>query len=103
VQRFEELRVSGQVAVAIEFAQSNPSADDQTPASAQLMPDVFKDVRAVLDAHPGSAPIEVRWKDSNGGAARLRSRSLKVAANGAALAELRALLGQARVKLVRVG
>ena len=102
VQRFEELRVSGQVAVAIEFAQSNSGAND-TSLAAELMPDVFKDVRAVLDAHPGSAPIEVRWKDSNGGAALLRSRSLKVAANGAALAELRALLGQARVKLVRVG
>jgi hypothetical protein len=67
------------------------------------MPDVFKDVRAVLDAHPGSAPVEVRWKDTAGSTARLRSRSLKVAANGAALTELRALLGPARVKLVRVG
>jgi hypothetical protein len=66
------------------------------------MPDVFRDVRAVLDAHPGSAPVEVRWKDEAGGVARLRSRSLKVAANGAALAELRALLGVGRVKLVRV-
>ena len=103
VQRFEEVRVSGQVAVSIELAASNPGTDDQTPASADLMPDVFKDVRAVLDAHPGSAPVEVRWKDSDGGSARLRSRSLKVAANGAALAELRALLGPARVRLVRVG
>jgi DNA polymerase-3 subunit alpha len=104
VQRFEEVRVSGQVAVSIELVPAGPiTTDDQTPASADLMPDVFKDVRAVLDAHPGSAPVEVRWKDSDGGSARLRSRSLKVAANGAALAELRALLGPARVKLVRVG
>ena len=104
VQRFEEVRVSGQVAVSIELAPTLPTTtEDQIPASAELMPDVFKDVRAVLDAHPGSAPVEVRWKDSTGGAARLRSRSLKVAANGAALAELRALLGPARVKLVRVG
>jgi DNA polymerase-3 subunit alpha len=104
VQRFEEVRVSGQVAVSIELAPARPSTtDDQTPASADLMPGVFSDVRAVLDAHPGSAPVEVRWNDSDGGSARLRSRSLKVAANGAALAELRALLGPARVKLVRVG
>ena len=68
----------------------------------ELQPDVFRDVRAVLDAHPRSAPIEVRWSDGNGGGTRLRSRSLKMAANGAALAELRALLGPARVKLVRV-
>ena len=101
VQRFEELRVSGQVAVSIELA--TPATDDQQPDTPDLMPDVFKDVRAVLDAHPGSAPVEVRWNDKTGGNARLRSRSLKVAANGAALAELRALLGQSRVKLVRVG
>ena len=103
VQRFEELRVSGQVAVSIELAASLPTTDDTPAAVPALMPDVFKDVRAVLDAHPGSAPVEVRWNDKTGGNARLRSRSLKVAANGAALAELRALLGQARVKLVRVG
>jgi hypothetical protein len=103
VQRFEELRVSGQVAVSIELAPSLPVTDDQSPPPADLMPDVFKDVRAVLDAHPGAAPVEVRWNDKTGTSARLRSRSLKVAANGAALAELRALLGPARVKLVRVG
>jgi DNA polymerase III subunit alpha len=103
VQRFEELRVSGQVAVSIELAPSLPVTDDQSTPSADLMPDVFKDVRAVLDAHPGSAPVEVRWNDKTGSTARLRSRTLKVAANGAALAELRALLGPARVKLVRVG
>ena len=100
VQRFEELRVSGQVAVSIELAPAHAAADES--AAAELLPDVFKDVRAVLDAHPGSAPVEVRWKDNTGSAARLRSRSLKVAANGAALAELRALLGPGRVKLVRV-
>ena len=103
VQRFEELRVSGQVAVSIELAATLPTTDDQPPANPDLMPDVFKDVRAVLDAHPGSAPVEVRWNDQTGSSARLRSKSLKVAANGAALAELRALLGPARVKLVRVG
>ena len=103
VQRFEELRVSGQVAVSIELAPAQPVTDDQSTASPALLPDVFKDVRAVLDAHPGSAPVEVRWKDKAGAASRLRSRSLKVAANGAALAELRALLGPSRVKLVRVG
>jgi len=103
VQRFEELRVSGQVAVSIELSpEGSPATDDQAPGPTALAPDVFKDVRAVLDAHPGSAPVEVRWKDGSGSGARLRSRSLKVAANGAALAELRALLGAGRVKLVRV-
>jgi DNA polymerase-3 subunit alpha len=101
VQRFEELRVSGQVAVSIELATGPRVAGDES-AGAELLPDVFRDVRAVLDAHPGSAPIEVRWNDEKGHATRLRSRSLKVAANGVALAELRALLGPGRVKLVRV-
>jgi hypothetical protein len=87
--------------VSIELAPAQPAPGDESPV-AELLPDVFKDVRAVLDAHPGSAPVEVRWKDQSGRAARLRSRSLKVAANGAALAELRALLGPGRVKLVRV-
>jgi DNA polymerase-3 subunit alpha len=102
VQRFEELRVSGQVAVSIELAPARPATDDESAALAELLPDVFKDVRAVLEAHPGSAPVEVRWRDESGRGARLRSKSLKVAANGAALAELRALLGPSRVKLVRV-
>jgi DNA polymerase-3 subunit alpha len=102
VQRFEELRVSGQVAVSIELSPARPATDEESAAAGDLLPDVFKDVRAVLDAHPGAAPVEVRWKDEAGRSARLRSRSLKVAANGAALAELRALLGPARVKLVRV-
>jgi DNA polymerase-3 subunit alpha len=101
VQRFEELRVSGQVAVSIELATGPHVAGDES-IGAELLPDVFRDVRAVVDAHPGSAPIEVRWKDDKGHATRLRSRSLKVAANGVALAELRALLGPGRVKLVRV-
>jgi DNA polymerase-3 subunit alpha len=102
VQRFEELRVSGQVAVSIELSPARPATDEESAAAGDLLPDVFKDVRAVLEAHPGAAPVEVRWKDEAGRSARLRSRSLKVAANGAALAELRALLGPARVKLVRV-
>lgn len=99
VQRFEELRVSGQVAVAIELAPQPAAADLDTDP--ELPPDVFRDVRAVIDAHPGSAPVEVRFRDADG-SARLRSKTLKVAASGAALAELRALLGPGRVKLVRV-
>jgi hypothetical protein len=62
---------------------------------------VIDDVRAVVEAHPGSAPLELRWSDGNGSQARFRSRSLKVAATNAALNELRALLGNERVRLVR--
>jgi DNA polymerase-3 subunit alpha len=43
----------------------------------------------------------VQWNDGNGSRARLRSRSLKIAASQAALTDLRALLGADRVRLVR--
>ncbi|MFL5582696.1 MAG: DNA polymerase III subunit alpha [Gemmatimonadaceae bacterium] len=93
VTRFEELRGTGQVAVALELA-----------AGANLTPTVMQDVRAVLDAYqgvPGAPPVEVRWTDGGGTRARLRSRSLTLAASPAALSELRALLGHERVRLVR--
>ena len=88
--RFEELRASGQMAIAIDLA-----------GGANMPPEVMDDVRAVIEAHHGSTPVELRWSDGNGSRARLRSRSLKLAATGAALTELRALLGQERVRLVR--
>jgi DNA polymerase III subunit alpha len=137
VQRFEELRISGLVAVSIELrdevrepvpsaarvargeARDEPGgqageSDETEPSeltassalSAQrsaLLPEIFNDVRAVIDAHPGSAPLEVRWTDGSGNRARLRSRTLKMAASSAALSDLRALLGHERVRLVRGG
>ena len=92
IQRFAEVRSAGTVAVAIDLGRG-PT----------LPPDVMRDVRAVAEAHPGASPIEVRWHDAAGGAApaRWRSRTLRIAATGAALTELRALLGQDRVRLVR--
>jgi DNA polymerase-3 subunit alpha len=92
VQRFEELRSSGQIAVAIEL--DGEAGDDDYP----LTPDVLRDVRAVVESHPGSAPLEVRWRR---GPARLRSRSFRVAASPLLLHELRGLLGTRRVRLVR--
>ena len=91
VTRLAEKRVNGQVAVAIELA-----------AGADLAPSVMRDVRATCDAYPGTAALELRWRDQRAGqTARFRSRSLTVAASNAALNELRALLGEDRVKLVR--
>ena len=84
-----EFRANGQVAVAIE------------PTERQLPPDVMADVASVVGTHPGGAPIELRWSTADGGVSRWRSRSLKVAASGPALRELRALLGEERVRLVR--
>ena len=99
VQRFEELRVAGQVGVELDLGDGRREAGD----GSSLSPDLMKDVRIVAESHPGSAPLEVRYTDAKGTPSRLRSRSIKIAANSAALGELRALLGQDRVRLVRVG
>ena len=112
VQRFEELRIAGQVTVAIELSAAGVVGTGRVPGEAgrgepgtgdrsALLPDVMQDVRAVAEAHPGAAPLELRWDDGNGTQARLRSRSIKLSATNAALTELRALLGPERVRLVR--
>ena len=94
-----ELRLTGQVAISIDLAP-----DDS------LTPDVMQDVRAVVDVHAvsqaaSSPPLELQWSDRPAGngdsRVRLRSRTLRLAATQAALADLRALLGQERVRLVR--
>ena len=91
---FAELRLNGQVAVAIDLTMGDG-----------LAADVMQDVRIVVESHStsqSSAPsLEVRWSDGNGGRARLRSRSLRLTATQSALNELRALLGSERVRLVR--
>jgi DNA polymerase-3 subunit alpha len=91
---FVEMRLTGQVAVSIDLS-----------AASTLTPEVMNDVRAVVEthatAHESSPPLEVLWNDGNGSRARLRSRSLKIAASQAALTDLRALLGADRVRLVR--
>jgi DNA polymerase-3 subunit alpha len=94
VTPFAKLRLDGKVSVAIELA-----------AGGSVTPDVMEDVRAVIDAHAtphtGAPPLELRWIDGDGTRARLKSRSLRLAATQAALTELRALLGDERVRLVR--
>ncbi|HEV8411309.1 MAG TPA: DNA polymerase III subunit alpha, partial [Gemmatimonadaceae bacterium] len=92
VTRLAELRTQGQISVSLDLTES-----------ATLPALVMQDVRAVIDAHPGSAPLEVSWNGADGTRARLRSASLKLSPASAALLELRALLGPERVHLVRGG
>jgi DNA polymerase-3 subunit alpha len=80
------------VAVAIELDRSF-----------DLPPAVMEDVRAKVEAHEGSAPLELRWRDGAGEPVRFRSRTLSVTASSAVLSDLRALLGADRVRLVRTG
>jgi DNA polymerase-3 subunit alpha len=94
VTPFAELRLNGHVSIAIELALGDA-----------VTAEVMGDVRAVIDAHAtshsGAPPLELRWNDGNGTRARLKSRSLRLAATQAALTDLRALLGTERVRLVR--
>ncbi|MEK6613081.1 MAG: DNA polymerase III subunit alpha [Gemmatimonadota bacterium] len=90
VTRLAELRTTGQIAVAIELA-----------AGSGLAGDVMRDVRAVAESHPGSAPLELHWRGADGATARFRSSSLTVSTASGSLLDLRALLGEERVRLVR--
>jgi DNA polymerase-3 subunit alpha len=87
--KLAEMRTNGQVTVAIELAKGSYSGD------------VISDVRAIAETYPGSAPLEFRWSDGTGTQARLRSRSLTLAADGAALSALRNILGESSVRLQR--
>jgi hypothetical protein len=84
-----ELRAQGTYTVAIELA------------ARELPADVMSDVASVVASHPGGAPVLLRYTGPDGSETRWRSRSLKVAASSAALNELRALLGETRVRLER--
>ena len=89
--RLAELRATpGQFAVSLDL-----DSELGLPAG------VMQDIRAVAVAHPGSAPLELRWRGPDGSPARLRSSSLKLSTTGSALLELRSLLGAERVRLVR--
>ena len=94
VTPFAEMRLNGQVSISIELVMGDALAQD-----------AIADVRAVIDAHAtahsGAPALELRWSDGNGTRARLKSRSLRLAATQAALTDLRALLGNERVRLVR--
>ena len=90
VTRLAELRTTGQIAVAIELATGSGLAGD-----------VMRDVRAVAESHPGSAPLELHWRGADGATARFRSSSLTVSTASGSLLDLRALLGEERVRLVR--
>jgi DNA polymerase III subunit alpha len=89
VKKLAELRTGGQIVVSIDLSPGAP-----------LAPEVMTDVRAVVEANPGSALLEMRWSDGNGTRVRFRSRSHAVSAT-ATLSGLREILGENRVRLER--
>jgi DNA polymerase-3 subunit alpha len=90
ITRLAELRTSGQIAVALQLA-----------SDCGLAGDVMKDVRAIAESHPGQAPLDLWWTGADGAKTRFRSSSLTVSTASPSLLELRALLGEERVRLVR--
>ncbi len=93
VTKLAELRTNGRVIVAIDLTPEGPGLP--------LTPHVMTDVRAIADASPGSAPLEVRWSDGSDPLVRFRSSSSAVSATPSTLNDLRALLGAERVRLMR--
>lgn len=92
VTRLAELQTAGHVFVAIDIDGSLADTSH-----------ILSDLRAILEEHPGSAPVEVRVRDKAGEAARFRSTRYTVSTDGPLVRELRALLGEDRVRLERVG
>ncbi|MDO8502796.1 MAG: DNA polymerase III subunit alpha [Gemmatimonadaceae bacterium] len=90
VTKLAELRANGQVMIAIEL-RNDPSR----------MPETMRELRSIVEAYPGTVPLEVQYSDGNGLRATLRSRSLTLAVNNTALGELRSLLGNDSVRLQR--
>src|SRR5580692_6157246 len=82
VTRLAELRTNGRVIVAIDLTPQGPGLP--------LTPHVMTDVRAIADASPGSAPLEVRWSDGSDPLVRFRSSSAAVSATPSTLNDLRA-------------
>jgi DNA polymerase-3 subunit alpha len=90
VTKLTDLRANGQVMIAIDL-RKDPSRTTQT----------IHELRSIVEAYPGTVPLEIEYSDGNGLRATLRSRSLTLAVNSTALSELRSLLGNESVRLQR--
>ncbi len=102
VRALDDLRESGAIAVELRWSATDPPD-----------PEAARAVVALCAAHPGPAPVQVRWADDggngggggggshNGGTVRLRSRSVRVDPCEELLAALRGVLGEGRVTLER--
>ena len=97
VVKLSSIRETGEVGLCINLQADRATADQ------------LQRVRIALAGNPGSAPVMVLWRGNravnplqNGAAeSRLRSRTLKVAPREELLQELREVLGEEGVTLVR--
>jgi DNA polymerase-3 subunit alpha len=90
VTKLAEMRANGQVMISIDLKKD----DNRNPA-------IVQDLRSIVEAYPGSVPVEIQYADGNGLRATFRSRSLTLAVNSTAMSELRSLLGSDAVRLQR--
>jgi hypothetical protein len=90
VTKLIELRANGQVMISIRLTKGGA-----------LLSSTIRDLKSIVEAYPGTVPLEVEYSDGNGLRATLRSRSLTLAVNSTALSELRSLLGNESVRLQR--
>jgi DNA polymerase-3 subunit alpha len=90
VTQLAELRGNGQVMISITLKKD-----------AARVPTTMTELRSIVEAYPGTVPLEVNYSDGNGLRATLRSRSLTLAVNNTVLSELRSLLGNDSVRLQR--
>jgi DNA polymerase-3 subunit alpha len=91
--RMAELRESGSVGVCVELGSEGADRDR------------IQRAKECFARYPGPGPLEVVWRNGGtlapGDEPRLRSRSVRVAPSEVLLTELRAVLGDERVKLVK--
>jgi DNA polymerase-3 subunit alpha len=91
VEPLEAVPDSGRLAVQIEM-----------DLESDLPEEAFDEARTILLAHPGAAPLMLRFgKDNGSPAPRFRSRSLRVAPDAETLSELKRVFGRGNVRLVR--
>ena len=89
----DELTGSGELSLQIELELGSRFPDS-----------AFSEAKRILAAHPGAAPVLLQVGSDNGEAApRLRSRSLRAAADAETVQALQKLFGRGNVRLVRTG
>jgi DNA polymerase-3 subunit alpha len=86
--------------VLIGVADIRPGTLEVDLPAAACTPAVLSRMKELLESHPGSAPVQVRFHSANG-VTPLEVGSLRVDPSGALLGELRTLLGAGAARVER--
>ena len=102
VEALEAVSGSGRVSVAIEMAGVGRVSEPASgTANGDAAADLFARARALLESHPGAAPVEIHVMNGPHETPRFRSKTLKTRADRETLGALRELFGAGQVHLVR--